>query len=183
MKVTADRVINLSAIVISLGTLSVIFYQTNLMRKEQEAVVMPYLSIAYSQGVRAGQEYQQIHVTTQGLGPAKVESIRVINNGQVLEGGPYKYFRDNTDTLNVLHGDIVTAGRLIAANDRVIMLSLDNEKYKNDIIETFKFSEVLQSFTPGDHEPATVLEIVYSSVYGTKWVSRSDESIPRLLED
>ncbi len=152
------------------------------MRQEQQAVVMPYLSIAYSQANNSGQEYQQIHVTNQGLGPARIESIRVLENGKVFEGGPFRYFFDKNDTLDFVRADIIAPGRLIAANDRIVTLTLDNIKYRNVIVETFVFPDVLQSFIRTNKEPTAVLEIVYSSVYGDKWVARSDESIPESID-
>jgi len=48
----ADRVVSISAIIVSMATLIIILYQTSLMRQEQRASVMPslthYNKISYS---------------------------------------------------------------------------------------------------------------------------------------
>ena len=41
-----DRIVSLSAMVVGVGSLVIILYQTKLMREQQRASVMPYLMMA-----------------------------------------------------------------------------------------------------------------------------------------
>ncbi|MEO0789852.1 MAG: hypothetical protein AAFY36_14380, partial [Bacteroidota bacterium] len=71
---TSDRIVSMSAIFISLATLFVFVYQTNLIREQQHLSVYPHLSLgnAYSGSLN----YQQV-LSNEGIGPAFIEGIEV----------------------------------------------------------------------------------------------------------
>lgn len=67
----ADKIISLTAMLVGVGSLFVIIYQTNLIRTQQYASVMPYLSMgsAYNYG------QIEIQITNNGLGPAFIKDV------------------------------------------------------------------------------------------------------------
>ena len=66
--IDTDRILSVSAMVIGVGSLFVILYQTHLMRQSQHASVMPYLMIGFTSNSGG------IHVNLRnaGIGPALI---------------------------------------------------------------------------------------------------------------
>ena len=52
MRINTDRVVSLSAMLIGLGSLFIIVYQTALLREQQAASALPYLMV----GIQANSE-------------------------------------------------------------------------------------------------------------------------------
>ena len=113
----ADRIVSISAIVVSLGTLFMIMYQTNLIRKEQKASVMPNLSIGYGIHIEDNEVEESIRLSNRGVGPAFVREIRVIEGGKVFETDPLGYLlaqdiynrRKSTTVNRLLPGAVIPA--------------------------------------------------------------------------
>lgn len=182
MKLHADRIVSVSAIIVSVATLIMILYQTNLVRKEQKASVMPYLKISFSNSSINGAPYQQIQLTNKGLGPAKIELVQIVTPGDTLDMNPLQYFRTRIqDSVykKVMMADMVTPGRMIAPQEFIVMLRFSNEQGENLIINNFKFPQDYSGFIPVNNSSSLVLQITYSSVYGDRWTVRSDEQQPR----
>lgn len=181
-KWNADRVVSISAILVSLGTLFIIVFQTQLIMREQKASVKPYLLIGFS---TANQE-SQIFVGNEGLGPAYIESVSILDGDSVHETDPYRYLSprlSEMDTVftNHLYVDLLFPGRAIPAAERVTMLRHPlNTQYGNLLIKTFAFPDY--GFFPVDpSHPGAVVRIIYKSIYGDRWEIRSDETVPRDL--
>ena len=145
---------------------------------------MPYLRIAFSNGAVNGVPYQQLQLMNEGLGPAKIEKIEVLENGGSISNDPIKQLEEfYPDSLSrILSADIVNTGRLIGAKEHIIMARLLNRNNQNIVIKTFKFSDAFKHFLPEDQTGKLVLKITYSSVYGDKWITRSDQSQPKEVE-
>src|SRR5262245_62249701 len=83
-----DRVVSLSAMVIGVGSLFVILYQTHLMRQSQHASVMPYLMIGFtsnSGGVH-------VNLRNAGIGPALIDDVRIRHATGEQATDPYTFF-------------------------------------------------------------------------------------------
>lgn len=184
IKFNADRIVSICAIIVSVGTLFMIFYQTDLVRREQKASVMPYLKISFSNGFDGENRYQQLQLTNQGLGPAKVEEIRIITPDTTLTKNPLSYIEDKVNDsilYKVIRADLVSPGRLIAAKERVEMLRLKNNNSENFLIKTFKFPDLYKTFLPIELNGNNIIEIEYASIYDDRWVVRSDGDQPKAL--
>ncbi len=77
-----DRLLGLSAILLSLCTLIVFFYQTNLIRKQQYMSVYPHLEIGHN-GIHS-EEYT-FTIENKGVGPAIIETLLIGKNGELIE--------------------------------------------------------------------------------------------------
>jgi hypothetical protein len=83
-----DRIVSLSAMVVGVGSLAIILYQTQLMREQQRASVLPYLMIA----VQSSNESTYLTVRNGGIGPALLDDVRVRYKGRDYVGDPYDFF-------------------------------------------------------------------------------------------
>ena len=141
-KYHADRIVSISAILVSLGTLFIIVYQTNLARKAQKAQVFPYLTIALS--ISEG-DYR-IMVANTGLGPALIKSVEVVTGEEVFEGDPYFFAREQLGEdlpgIERLSHDMIMPGRLIPANYTVFTFthSAMTGEQRTFIVQNFKFT-------------------------------------------
>lgn len=165
-----DRILSITAIVVALGTLFVIVYQTHLTRQAQRATVLPYLQMGFSFDAN----YASIQLMNSGVGPALIDEIRIVNEGDVFEGDPSAFLSQRgLDLSNMnLHIDMVLPGMLIPAEQITEMLGVYSPQDKTNLIDIFNVVGNEES-TDG-----AIIEISYSSVYGEQWTIRSDEIIP-----
>ena len=169
-KLNADRIVSVSAIIVSLGTLFIIVYQTNLTRKAQKASVMPYISVAMSfHGAQ-----QRIIVENTGLGPAVIKFIGVDTGDSLFAGDPYAFAQASLGSgiEDIQYStDIIMPGRLIPADKALFAFSHYTSEGNGDFIkQNFKF--------PYHRSGKHVIVIDYESVYGDQWRVKSDVNIP-----
>jgi hypothetical protein len=181
---TTDRVVSLSAMVVGVGSLFVIVYQTHLMRQAQSASALPYLMI----GVQANTEGSYLTLRNTGLGPALIEHVRIRYQGRTFEEDPYDFFIRMRPDRNIapLSVDRIAVGRLIPTGERLMALGMDGEERKNmlaDLLKLFELAEVPRSWLANNGHPLdatnrAVIEITYTSVYGDRWRITSDRLVP-----
>jgi hypothetical protein len=192
MKWDTDRIVAVCAMLVGLGSLFIVLYQTTLMREQAKASVLPYLMIVYNSGDTGA----YIALRNVGLGPARIEHIRVRRGGSTFDGDPYAYYATLNDTkvpADRAYRDRVLAGMLIPSGSTFQMLGSPNpQPMADELLRTFAFVAV-QDPAPS-HGPAAdptagevpaadraVLEIDYASVYGERWRVRSDRVVPEPL--
>ena len=88
MQINTDRVVSLSAMIVGLGSLFIIVYQTALLREQQAASALPYLMI----GIQANAERSYIFARNTGVGPALIEDVVVRYQGREIRQDPYDFF-------------------------------------------------------------------------------------------
>ncbi|WP_203293999.1 hypothetical protein [Luteirhabdus pelagi] len=183
-KWNADRVVSISAIIVSLGTLFMIFYQTNLIRKEQKASVMPSLRIGYSISQDSIGVKENLFVINQGLGPAFIDEVRIVENGNSYDLDPYSYIsrvpgyqKEETTYFNRLY-----TGSIISQNDRVkIFEKITDTTSRVALSRLFKFPYEVGSREVSERA-TSVIEIVYKNIYDDKWLIRSNEAVPQIVD-
>lgn len=83
-KVNTDRILGISAMAISVLTLAIFIYQTDIMRVQSKLSVKPRLDFTTNQG---GNDsiitFQQV-LENKGLGPAIIDSIYFKYNGKIF---------------------------------------------------------------------------------------------------
>ena len=202
MKLNTDRIVSVSAMVVGIGSLFVILYQTHLTRQAQHASVLPYLMISlYSND-------QGIHIVLRntGIGPALVEGARIRYKGRTIDSDPFDFYNGlhpNTEGLGV---NKITSGRLIPAGESIEMLGVDSpsfavaktgapvpeatlakeagdrrQAFLRDLLQVFEIAEVPRSWYTGvgaTNPEKAIIEIDYASVYGDRWRLRSDRFVP-----
>ena len=181
-KINADRVISVSAILLSVATLAMIFYQTSLTRKEQKASVMPSLEIGYSTKGSGDNMKESIWVSNRGLGPAFIEEVRIIDNNKTIETDPYGFLSEIQTGDRVSYFDRLYQGKIIPANDGLTTYEKVTDSTSQIILRnSFKFPYGVNSTTTNTQD-AAVIEIIYKSVYGDTWKIRSDQTTPIKLD-
>ena len=186
MKINSDRIVSLSAMVVGIGSLIVVLYQTQLMRQSQHASALPYLMIA----LHSSQDYVGIMVSNDGVGPALIRDVRVEQPGRVVEGDAYDFYTSAHPDSGRLSVERVVPGRLLPAGASARLLSLTGDAparsaFLGEILRSFDITGVPRSWyglAGADHPGSAVLTITYESVYGERWRVRSDRAVPERLQ-
>lgn len=181
---STDRIIGISAMLISLMTLIIFLYQTNLIKDQSRLSVRPRLT--FSKNIDKTLTVNDEDSTTQtrikirlklrnnGLGPAIIESCKVMDKGQSYEMmsffqeaypelTTYGFFNQITD---------LTSGEAIPASEAVYLFSYEYDaKHEKELNALFN--------TETDYAFPFEFSIIYSSMYGEKWrVSSETEGHP-----
>ena|ERR1051325_126876 len=184
-KFDADKWIAVSAMVVSVGTLVALSYQSLLMRESERASKLPYL---YFSLLSNDQQGVAILLANSGIGPAIVDDVQVHYEGRDIAGDPYDFFIGlSEENRKVDSGvDKVQKGRLIAAGTTVQMLQFPTgangrQTMLPRMLRLFDFADVprawYERFPPAELKHG-VIEVKYSSVYGEHWSARSDRAVP-----
>lgn len=188
MKLDSDRVVSLTAMIVGLGSLFIIVYQTTLLREQQRASALPYLML----GIQANGERTYVFARNTGLGPALIEDVVVRYQGREIRKDPYDFYLDvrpesvRDDGLSV---DKLTPGRLVSAGEWVMMLGSEgpNARAMNgNLLGLFDMGEVPQGWydslgVPRSGPDKAIIDVTYRSVYGDRWRVTSDSVVPQPL--
>ena len=180
---STDRIVSLSAMAVGVCSLFITLYQTYLTREAQSASVLPYLSF----GLTSTNDGAYLTLRNDGLGPARLESVRIHFKGETTDADPYDFFLAHRTGVPPpgLSVDRVTPGRLLPANSTIQMLGISGgpERIKTlgDMLRLFAVADAPPSWLDELQAQAAdkaVIDIVFSSVYGERWRIRSDERVP-----
>ena len=191
MKWDTDRIVSISAMLVGLGSLFIVLYQTALISEQQKASVLPYLMIAYN----SSSEGAYLALRNVGLGPAKIERVSIQHDGKTFDGDPFAYYAtlDNAKVpADKVYRERVLPGMLIPSGTVWQMLGSPNPgPMAGELLRTFSLVAVQDPVSAHDaiaDPPATpatadkaVLQIDYASVYGEHWRIRSDRVVPERL--
>lgn len=183
--ISSDRLLSLTAVLISVLTLVVFIFQTNLIRKHQYTSVLPYLSMS---NVKSGTISYQFRLSNDGIGPAILDSCVVTykdTSYHELIDYVEEQLADNDSILivyaNVYPGMIIPPDRevkLIQMLDKQLIAELGLEDA--DLVENTPLgSMVLRQIINND---SLDMKMYYSSIYGERWVVSMNDSAPRKLE-
>jgi hypothetical protein len=189
MKFNTDRIVSLTAIVVGVGSLFIIVYQTHLIRQSQHASALPYLMIA----INANDAGVHLTLSNSGVGPALIEDIRILSRGTEFQGDPHDFYislRPGADSAISINK--IMPGRLIPAGASLGMFGLDPERAKGEhggkfvaeLLHLFEVAEVARTWYASVGAAGTekaVIQITYASVYGDRWRLRSDNLVPERL--
>ncbi|WP_128755325.1 hypothetical protein [Aquimarina sediminis] len=165
---TNEKLLSISALFVSLVTLIVFIYQTNLIRQQQHMSVYPHLILT---NYRSGSINYQYVLKNEGIGPAFVKSVIVKD----VAGKSYhsiSHYVDSKlqlkDSISYYYSDIYQ-GRVIPANEEIVLFELFDKKEttlqgipKNTIMGAKKLRHVLNN-------DSLKITIEYESVYGARW--------------
>ncbi|MEL7119942.1 MAG: hypothetical protein AAFO07_10885 [Bacteroidota bacterium] len=164
----SEKILSLSAMFISLITLIVFIYQTDLIRVEQHKSVYPYLSI--SNGGSGSTTYRYI-LENKGIGPAVLTSIKVTDADDKVYDDIIHYLAEklvtiNDTTIGFYHTNLAV-GRMIAEKESVEIVKMNDPRV-----------EAANTMRGILNDMGAVIEIEYESIYGDKWLLTSEQSIP-----
>lgn len=163
---SSDKILSISAMLISIGTLMVLVYQTELIRKQQFASALPNLEIWRSRG----KDYYRLIITNTGVGPAFVERVVTRVKGKDYEMDVPEFYYDHLDlvgdTLEFISSNIVP-GRVIQPGKEINMIEV--QQSPEDASGWLDFMD----------RDSVELRITYRSIYGETWTCSNLNLIPR----
>ena len=160
---------------ISLMSLIALFYQTNLMREEQELQrnaqlksTMPYLMIANAN--YGGPDFS-IVLSNKGIGPAIVDSTIVIYKDSAYQMDLPTFFYQEVPELSEIYHSNIAPGQLISPNERIEIFKVDNSQESTD-----QFLQLLMAIDID-------YRLVYRSVYDERWALTGESYFPVKLKE
>ena len=182
VKISFEKASTLLVIIASLGSLFIIYRQTNLMAKqfelqrlEQHKSVLPYLSLfKTSRG-----DFYGFSLANKGIGPTLINEINITYKDSTYEDHDLRTFFNavikKEDALFKEYNDIghssISKGMLIPANQTSNMITHGKED-----------SEKIRHLRDWFNRKIEI-EIVFSSIYGEKWVINNHQNFPMKLEN
>ncbi|MFK7952828.1 MAG: hypothetical protein AB8B73_08270 [Ekhidna sp.] len=161
-KWSSDRWLSLVAIIASMGTLFTVVYQTNLIRKQQYASVLPYLEMWNS----SNQDSYRLVLANNGIGPAFVEDVKIHFEDSTYQMDPAIFLREvisKEDTINRVRHSNISRGRLIPAGKQINLIEVENDSVNAGKL-WYWFSANNGALKDGPE-----VEIVYRSIYEERW--------------
>lgn len=166
----SEIITSVCAIFISLLTLFVFIYQTNIIRKEQRLSVLPYLTMG-NQGF--GSPTFKIVIKNDGIGPAFVKDIKIKYEGKTYESDLPQFLYEHIpgmDTIgNILHSNI-NPGYLIPAGRVIPILEVNNSSSSSQ-----QLARILE-----EHD--ITMELFYESIYEEQWLLSSENGFPEKIQ-
>ncbi len=172
-----EKLLGLSALLVSLFTLMVFVYQTNLIRKQQYMSVYPHLNLT---NVYSGSlEYQYI-LSNDGIGPAMIKSISVgLKDGKKFENfNDYVLSRLSKDDSIHFYSSDISIGLLIPAQSKISLFGLfdkDKSTAKNRPPNTLASANKLRGILNDEN---LEIKIVYQSIYEETWEINASSNTP-----
>ncbi len=172
-----EKLLGISALLVSTMSFIVFVYQTDLLRKQQYMSVYPHLLLTNSGSFSLDYKYQLMN---HGIGPAFIKDIKVAN----LNGDTYESITDylrtklsEKDTICMYNSDLFI-GRIIPAGETIDLFGIYGEERttafglpKNTIEGANKLRSILNS-------DSLIIEITYESIYKESWTINNWEVMP-----
>ncbi|WP_439488379.1 hypothetical protein [Algoriphagus sp.] len=168
-----DKIIGLSAVVVSLAACLLIAYQTFLMREQQLLSALPFLSLG-NEG--SNTPHFRYVLSNQGIGPAFIEDVKITYKGKVSDVHDLAaFFIQNSDEFKnlgqVFHSNVFP-GMLIPAGSNIAIFEV-----ANSIVDTENLHKIMNSF----YKEGLTFELIYTSVYGERWRITESSLAPEKL--
>ena len=170
---SSEKLLSISAIIVSISTFLMFAYQTDLIRKQQYMSVYPYLQFDNYHNYSSKYKYV---LTNKGIGPALVTSSKISINGKIENKDLATYLGENIilarDSINFTTSSI-DKGMLIAQNETIELVKLIGG---NNINSSAKLLKMI-------HNDSLNYIIEYESIYGEKWRISVKDDMPERVKD
>ncbi len=172
---TSDKLVALTALVISLGSLFIFIRQTNIIEQQSRLSVMPYIIIDMSRN--AENKTIAIDLVNHGVGPAIVVNREITYNGEFFDLEFKDFLRqkiENSDSIAIQNYSSTQRGLAIPAGGRrnIIRVGGDDRSY-NDMLRILNEELVPSKF---------VFKLKYRSIYDDHWEISSETNEPISVE-
>jgi hypothetical protein len=182
LAMSTDRLVGISAIIISLCTLIIFIYQTELIREQSRLSVKPRIAFSSSQNQKDSTfQFRQV-IINKGLGPAIIDSMALIYKGEYYELDMDEFLGNTFPRINefgaLTQSTTYVQGTTLRAGEestfytyRANMKSLDSLAHYLGIGE--------------DDDDPFDFEVIYTSIYEDQFwkLSTLDSPVPVLLEN
>ncbi|MEM7187778.1 MAG: hypothetical protein AAF466_14095, partial [Bacteroidota bacterium] len=167
---TADKIVGLSAMFISLMTLVIFIRQTNIIEEQSHLSVLPYLMMETSNDSELGRF--KIDIENQGVGPAIIESRVILYKNELFDMEFADFLKQNIpamDSVETINVSTLQQGLAISAGAKrnVLTVGGSRESY-------LQFLQIMQQLD----EEGFDYRIQYRSIYNDSWTISSDTDVP-----
>jgi hypothetical protein len=165
LQFSSEKILSISAVVVSIGTLVGIAYQNLLVKRQQYASVIPYV-VMYNTNLIDSYSFK---VDNRGVGPAFIEKVEVISGDSVYNEDLQSFLgKNNSEVVENLTSSFLTKGMVVKAGEVFPLVWVEN-----DSVNAKKLKEILKDID---------FKITYSSIYGEKWSVTRKGFIPQKIE-
>lgn len=148
-----DKIIAVSAIIISVSALFVSIYEASLMRQTQRAATWPFIEVLPS---RLNQKYFSVRVSNTGVGPARIKDFKITVDGQEMDEGEFRKFLLDFVGDNVGVTWSTVTGRVLPPEKDITF---------------FKLSDSTAFYKIATIDSKIELSLCYCSVFDQCWIS------------
>lgn len=166
----SDKIVALTALFISLLTLIIFVWQTNLMERENHLSVMPYLMMD-SANNSATQTFS-ISLENHGAGPAILERMTLWYKGQEYNTQFHEFLTSTfpqMDSVELLNTITIRPGYAIPVGGEINLLTAGG-----NTTGYITFLQIMERLSQDDFN----YEIVYRSIYEDRWIITGDTDEP-----
>ena len=179
IKWNSERILSLSAMSISFITLIIFIYQTNLMSRQNDLSILPYLQVATSANSTIG-DYT-LSLKNHGVGPAILESVHFEYQSERVDLKNYnnelfdflKSIAPGLDSISAINTSTMDKGIALPANTTYILISVANSPKDYKIL-----TENLYDLESNGLN----YEIIYKSIQNERWMINSTSEGPVKLD-
>lgn len=176
-KFNSEKILSLSAMMISFITLIIFVHQTRLMSRQNYLSIMPYLDLSISTNT-ARNEFQ-LSLQNHGVGPAIIESVKVTLDGKTVdlrdyENYLYSFLVENIpglDKVKDYSSSSLDKGMAIPANTTYNVFTV------RDSIGFELITTGLERLQSEDLD----YEIIYKSIQEERWMIHHNSEGPKKL--
>ncbi len=171
MKWNTDRMLGFFAISISFITLVIFIYQTNLMRRQNDLSIMPYLMIATSNN--PGNHSYELNLKNHGVGPAIIESVILTYQGENYNLADYDHdlltflvsIAPALDTVRNINTSTLNKGLALPSNTTYTAIGVRESEISYRLI-TESIDQLVEN--------GLDLQITYKSIQEERWRINGD---------
>lgn len=172
-----NRIVGISAMIISLLTLIIFIYQTNIISKQSKLSVKPRLSFNKSQTIIDSLVIFEKTLTNKGLGPAIIHNsiLSYQKEDYALDFNAFvsNKFPDIEKYGNLASTTSISSGTSISPNETIIIYKF--EAPLKNIPEIMKYLNI----DSNSYDPNWNFELIYSSIYeDIQWNINDDKNLP-----
>ncbi|WP_462253913.1 hypothetical protein [Ekhidna sp.] len=170
IKINTNTFLGISAMLISLGTLIVLIYQSKLMREHEEKSAIPKLELWND----LSESRYALRLENKGLGPALIEEVAVKYGDKIFYLDPMFFAINYADSANneirQITGTNLFEGIIITLGSKIKLVESTNELDDQMLRDLF-------------YNYDTKVIIYYSSIYGKVWKLNGTGDLPNIQSD
>ncbi len=175
-KLNTDRILGISAMLISILTLAIFVYQTNIMRVQSKLSVKPRLDFTTNQGGTDSLIVFQEVLENKGLGPAIIDTIYINYKEQHYAMDIESFLKDQFPKLLEYgylsqHATLGQGTTLTPDEERSLFVYKLPAENLESVFDYLGISDI-------DNVPFD-FEVIFTSIYeDEKWLVSNNESVP-----
>ncbi|MEM6723534.1 MAG: hypothetical protein AAF598_05810 [Bacteroidota bacterium] len=175
---TNEMLVGISAMIISLTSLFVFIYQTNLIRKEQYMSVYPHLNL--TNAFTGSLNYKYV-LQNEGVGPAFITKLHIEHRNGETYPDLLTYLEEvlQPEDSVAFHYSDLYVGQLVQANETINLFGLSGKSYTdayglptNTVASANKLRDALNS-------DSLTIRLSYKSIYDEEWSITAESYVPQ----